>query len=190
MSFGPNAQLDPGQLQDRRGRIGGRGIAVGGGGLGLVFVIAYLLLGGDPSTGREPISGGAGGLSGPDATTLQQEASDRQRRQSALTAGSSASTASRRTFVEFKPRRAYGRGTVLFPTRPRRAGPAFSAVGPFYCQITSPDSGSSTTQQHSARGGLAEAYVVAHEYDITSRSAGHPGTRLGDGAMAHPSGSS
>ncbi len=73
MSFDPNARLDPGQLQDRRGRVGGRGIAIGGGGLGLVLVVAYLLLGGDPSAIGLDTTGGVGGISGPDSTTLQQE---------------------------------------------------------------------------------------------------------------------
>ena len=50
MTFNPDAQLDPDQVTDVRGRTGGgRTLAFGGGGLGLVIAIAYLLLGGDPS---------------------------------------------------------------------------------------------------------------------------------------------
>src|ERR1044071_6894668 len=62
MTFNPNAQLDPSQVTDVRGRsmggVGrGGGLAVGGGGLGLVIAIIYVLLGGNPgdligSTGR------------------------------------------------------------------------------------------------------------------------------------------
>ena len=59
MTFNPGSQLDPSQVTDVRGssRIGGRGgLAVGGGGLGLVIAIIYVLLGGNPAdlngTGR------------------------------------------------------------------------------------------------------------------------------------------
>src|SRR3954451_6987818 len=51
MTFNPNASLDPSQVTDVRGRsVGGRGggLAVGGGGLGLVIAIIYVLLGGNP----------------------------------------------------------------------------------------------------------------------------------------------
>ena len=52
MTFDPNAQLDPSQVTDVRGssRLGGRGggLAVGGGGIGLVIAIIYVLLGGNP----------------------------------------------------------------------------------------------------------------------------------------------
>src|SRR5512141_2151574 len=47
MTFDPNAQLDASQVRDTRGgRIGGRGVAVGGGGLGLIVLLVYTLLGG------------------------------------------------------------------------------------------------------------------------------------------------
>ena len=60
MSFDPGAQLDPGQVRDARGRsMGGRGtLAVGGGGLGLIITLAYLLLGGDPSALLADVVGG------------------------------------------------------------------------------------------------------------------------------------
>ncbi len=58
MTFDPNASLDPSQVEDLRGsRVGGRGLAAGGGGLGLIVVIVWVLLGGSPSTG-----GAIGGL--------------------------------------------------------------------------------------------------------------------------------
>src|SRR5437764_15265451 len=52
MTFNPNAQLDPSQVDDQRGRgIGGRGVAIGGGGLGLIVVLLYAVLTGSvPST--------------------------------------------------------------------------------------------------------------------------------------------
>src|SRR5262245_16640559 len=66
MSFNPNAQLDPSQVEDERasGRAGGGGfgggfpvgrggpgMVVGGGGLGMLLLIAFLLLGGNPLGG-------------------------------------------------------------------------------------------------------------------------------------------
>ena len=50
MTFDPNAQLDPGQITDRRGMGGRGGLAIGGGGIGVVLFLAYILLGGDPSS--------------------------------------------------------------------------------------------------------------------------------------------
>src|ERR1700741_2591537 len=61
MTFDPNVQLDPTQVTDVRGRsAGGRGggLAIGGGGLGLVIAIIYILLGGNP--GDLISSGGSG----------------------------------------------------------------------------------------------------------------------------------
>ena len=74
MTFDPNARLDPTAVTDARGagRLGGRGggLAVGGGGLGLVIAIVYLLLGGDPGA----LVGGAGGtapdINGPNSSAL------------------------------------------------------------------------------------------------------------------------
>ena len=44
MRFRRGARLDPGQVTDLRGRRrGGGGLAIGGGGLGLVGIVVYLL---------------------------------------------------------------------------------------------------------------------------------------------------
>jgi predicted metalloprotease len=174
MSFDPNARLDPGQLQDRRGRIGGRGIAVGGGGLGLVLVVAYLLLGGDPSQlGLD--AGGVGQVTGPDATTLQQECQtgvDANARADCRIVGyvnsvqaywAEAFAASGEQYTEAD--------TVLFTDQTSTGcGVASSAVGPFYCPNDASvylDLGffDALQERFGARGGdFAEAYVVAHEY--------------------------
>ena len=41
MTFDPNARLDPGQITDRRGLGGRGGLALGGGGLGIVVLLVY-----------------------------------------------------------------------------------------------------------------------------------------------------
>src|SRR5689334_7907803 len=65
MRFRPGARLDPSQVEDVRGSGGfgglpGGGIAVGGGGVGLIGVLIYLafaLLGGGSSSGLTPLDG-------------------------------------------------------------------------------------------------------------------------------------
>jgi len=50
MSFNDNAKLDPSEVQDVRGsRMGGGGLAIGGGSIGIVILIASLLFGFDPT---------------------------------------------------------------------------------------------------------------------------------------------
>ena len=49
MPFNEKSQLDPSQVQDRRGRSTGRTIAVGGGGIGLLILVVSLLLGVNPA---------------------------------------------------------------------------------------------------------------------------------------------
>src|SRR5438309_816666 len=65
MAFDPNAKLDPGEVRDARGSgfgIGGRGLAIGGGGgLGVVLLVVYLMLGGNPANL-------GGGVANPDVT--------------------------------------------------------------------------------------------------------------------------
>ena len=48
MTINRDAQLDPGQVRDRRG-ISGGGLAVGGGLAGILGLVLFLFLGGDPS---------------------------------------------------------------------------------------------------------------------------------------------
>ncbi len=55
MSFRDDAQLDPSEVSDRRGRGGGGRIAIGGGGLGvagLIVIVLLQLLGGGGSLGQ------------------------------------------------------------------------------------------------------------------------------------------
>ncbi|HUG75640.1 MAG TPA: hypothetical protein VMM81_08250, partial [Acidimicrobiia bacterium] len=47
MTIRRDAQLDPGQVRDRRGK--GAGIAIGGGLGGIIALVLFLVAGGDPS---------------------------------------------------------------------------------------------------------------------------------------------
>ena len=71
MSFDPGAKLDPGQISDRRGMGGRTGLAVGGGGLGLVLLLAYTLLGGNPNDLGPLLERGA--VTGPESSEIATE---------------------------------------------------------------------------------------------------------------------
>ena len=89
MSFNRRSRLDPSQVQDRRGRRTGTAIALGGGGLGVIITIVYLLLGGNLSD----ITGTGTGAQDPYATEyagvdLQAECQTGQTQTPARTAAS------------------------------------------------------------------------------------------------------
>src|SRR4051794_38074270 len=70
MKFRPGARLDAGQVQDRRGAPGGRGLALGGGAGTIVVVIVLALLGVDVNGGSDPFALGTGGSSSAPASDL------------------------------------------------------------------------------------------------------------------------
>jgi uncharacterized protein len=172
MTFNPDAQLDPDQVTDVRGRTGGgRTLAFGGGGLGLVIAIAYLLLGGDPSA---LIQNAPGGVVEPNASALAEckTGAEANARPDCRIVGFVNSIQAYWS-DEFKSAGAtYSpTQTVLYTDAVDTAcGAASSAVGPFYCP---PDKSvyldlgffDELQSRFGAQGGpLAEAYVVAHEY--------------------------
>jgi uncharacterized protein len=175
MSFDPGAGLDPGQVRDVRGRTGRGGtLALGGGGLGLLVVIAVILLGGDPGA---LLGGGTGAapVTGPESSTLQEECrtgQDANERADCRIVGYVNSVQEYWDGAFADAGSSYRRApTVLYTDFVQTAcGGATSQVGPFYC----PPDGSvyldlgffdQLQAQFGARGGrFAEAYVVAHEY--------------------------
>jgi hypothetical protein len=174
MSFDPGAQLDPGQISDRRGMGGRTGLAVGGGGLGLVLLLAYALLGGNPDD-LGGLLNDPGAVTGPESSALAAECKtgeDANQRDDCRILGYVNSVqaywkdefaASNQTYVPVK--------TVLFSGATQSAcGTASAATGPFYCpgdKLVYLDLGffDELRSRFGAQGGsFAQGYVVAHEY--------------------------
>ena len=173
MTFRRDAQLDPNQVTDVRGRSrgGGRTLAFGGGGVGIVLAIAYLLLGGDPSA---LIAEAPGGVVAPNASALAEckTGADANARADCRIVGFVNSIQAYWTGAYKQDGGTYRAAqTVLYTDGVTTAcGSATSAVGPFYCP---PDESiyidlgffDELETRFGAEGGpLAEAYVVAHEY--------------------------
>lgn len=177
MSFNRRSRLDTSQVEDRRGqRGGGRAIAVGGGGLGLLIMLVVYLLGGNPAdvidiTQQAPAST----QSDPNFTTVQE----------ACDTGADAATREDCRIVGFvnsiqafwadEFSRQGGEytqaNTVLFTEATEAAcGYASASMGPFYCpndQKVYLDLAffDELESRFGAEGGpFAEAYVLAHEY--------------------------
>jgi predicted metalloprotease len=168
MRFRPNARLDAGQVQDRRGVRGGRGIALGGGAGTLIVVVVLALLGVDVNGGADPYALGTGESSPTELASTCRTGSDANQREDCRIVG-----------VVNSVQAYWGdhvRGYREAPTRFFTAqtstgcGGATSAVGPFYCPTDQTvyidlDFYDQLRSQFGARGGpFAEAYVIAHEY--------------------------
>jgi predicted metalloprotease len=168
MRFRKGAKLDPGQVTDVRGRRGGRGLAVGGGGIGVGVLVIYLLF--SLLTG----SGGLGQLApledqqvgqGDDPGVVSEECrtgADANQRQDCFIVGVVNSTQEFWDGVFERSGEQYQYvDTVFFTDQVQTAcGGATSQVGPFYCpgdQLVYIDLGSGEAP-------FAQAYVIAHEY--------------------------
>jgi predicted metalloprotease len=175
MSFNPNTQLDPGQVTDVRGsRFGRRGLMLGGGGgIGIVLAIIYLLAGGNPADLGGVVDPGTGPQSG--ASTLQQQCSTgadaNQREDCRIVAYVNSVQKFWTDDFSQSGQRYQPAKTVLFTGQVSTGcGVATTDVGPFYCPQDKQiylDLGffNDLQTKFGARGGsLAEGYVVAHEY--------------------------
>ena len=181
--FRKNVSLDPSQVEDRRGQgsfggLPGGGIAIGGGGLGLVALVLYLLVG--------ALSGG-GGLSGVLTNLDNETVASSPPRQVVSTCHTGAQANARedcRILGDINSIQAYWRGefaranrdyslarTVFFTGQTDTGcGVASTDVGPFYCPVDKQvyiDLGffDELKSRFGAHGGaFAQAYVLAHEY--------------------------
>jgi predicted metalloprotease len=182
--FRNTARLDPSQVEDVRGsgpmlRVPGGGLAVGGGGLGLLGVILYLVFG---------VLSGGGGLSGPlgnlDGSTVSQAppsqvlgeecqtGADANRREDCRIVGDVNSVQSYWKSEFAASGRGYAPARTVFFTGSvdTGCGAASAEVGPFYCPVDKHvyiDLGffDELRTRFGATGGpFAQAYVLAHEY--------------------------
>lgn len=178
MTFRPGASLDPSQVEDVRGsRVGGRGVAVGGaGGLGLVILIVYVLLGGSPSdlgALSDQVIGDTG--VGPASTALANECktgADANAREDCRIVGYVNSIQAYWTDEFSRSGSRYEPALTRFFSGQisTGCGLASAASGPFYCpadRYVYIDLGffDDLRTKFGAQGGaFAEAYVLAHEY--------------------------
>jgi uncharacterized protein len=176
MPFNENKQLDPSQIQDRRGRSTGRTVAIGGGGVGLLILVVALIFGVNPgdllNSGIVPSTSDTGMSDISDLATTCKTGADANTREECAIVGYVNSIQAYWTDefatngAEYTPAQ-----TVLFSGATEAAcGYASGASGPFYC----PNDQSvyldlaffdELQTRFGAEGGpFAEAYVLAHEY--------------------------
>jgi predicted metalloprotease len=178
MRFRRGARLDTGQVRDVRGRsLGGGGLAVGGGGLGLVVLVVYLLF---AALGSE---GGLGQL-GPledqrvgqgdtpsEVSTECQTGEDANTREDCRIVAVVNSVQKFWDGVFARSSKQYPYADTVFFTGQINTGCGFasSQVGPFYCPpdqlvYIDLDFFDELQSRFGASGDFAQAYVLAHEY--------------------------
>lgn len=184
MDINDDARLDTSQVSDQRGRrMGGLpgGIAAGGGGIGLIFMVIMLLMGGNPLSSDGGL-GSYGSLQDqttggefPGGSTLAQECqtgADAERRDDCRV------VAFVNSIQQYWTDEYERRGENYVPSKTTffsgqvatACGTASSAVGPFYCPGDKRiyiDLGffNDLQTKFGAQGGpFAEAYILAHEY--------------------------
>jgi uncharacterized protein len=186
MRFRPNARLDTGEVTDLRGRtMGGRGgVAIGGGGLGLVALVVWLLFslltGGGNGLGQlaplDQQTVGQGGQPGQVATPTDlsscRTGADANTRDDCRVVGVVNSVQKFWDGVFQRSNRQYTYVDTVFFTDQTQTGcgVATSQVGPFYCpvdRLVYIDLG--FFDDLKSRFGVnvtpfVEAYVIAHEY--------------------------
>jgi predicted metalloprotease len=184
MRYRRNVDLDPSEIEDRRGQgpmlgLPGGGLTVGGGGLGLVGLVIYLLV--NALAGGGGLGGALGNLDGstvaqgPPSQVLGQEC---QTGAQANTREDCRIVADVNSVQRYWQKRFAANGrtytiakTVFFTgSTDTGCGPASTDVGPFYCPLDKHvyiDLGffDELRTRFGAQGGpFAQAYVLAHEY--------------------------
>jgi uncharacterized protein len=177
VSFNDDASLDTSQVSDRRGGFGGipgGGFTVGGGSVGILGLLIYLLIAGLGGGGQgSPFAPGEeGAISAQELATNCRTGEDANERTDCRIVGyvNSVQAYWEQAFAD-AGRRYRVVDTVIFNGAVQTGcGGASSEVGPFYCppdQQVYLDLGffDELRTRFGARGGpFAQAYVVAHEY--------------------------
>jgi predicted metalloprotease len=174
MTFRRGARLDPSQVNDVRGRTGGRGVLIGGGGIGAVVVallVYFLQSQGVQVPGSVESSNAVGGPAGSNVSDCQTGAQANERLDCFIVGVVDSVQAYWKSELQGENRTYRPAKTQLFSDQMDSAcGPASSATGPFYCPTDGfvyLDIGffNQLRGQFGATGGpLAQAYVIAHEY--------------------------
>lgn len=158
-------------IEDRRG-MGGKGLAIGGGGLGtLVIIIIALLCGGDPRALLDNLGGGGQQQVQQEPQRQQQPNNAQQDEQRRFVASVLGSTED--AWREILPQQARVRYQdpvlVLFENQVQSAcGVAGSSTGPFYCPGDNKlyldfSFFRDLRNEFKADGDFAQAYVIGHE---------------------------
>ena len=178
MRFRRGARLDTGQVQDVRGRgLSGGGLAMGGGGLGIVVLVVYLLfavLGSEGGLGQlAPLDDqrvGQGDTPG-EVSTECQTGEDANTREDCRIVAVVNSVQKFWDGVFARSGKQYPYADTVFFTDQINTGCglASSEFGPFYCppdQLVYIDLGflDELQSRFGAGGDFAQAYVLAHEY--------------------------
>jgi hypothetical protein len=186
MTFRKDVDLDTSQVEDLRGRgrvggrVGGRGLAVGGGGVGglILLVLVVLMGGGAGSSGYGSLLGeavGAGAGNQPASTTLASECrtgADANERDDCRLVGYVDSIQAWWTTWFTAAGRAYQPSKTRFFSGAVQTGcgSATSEVGPFYCPadqyvyIDLDFFNDLSARFGASAGPFAQAYVLSHEY--------------------------
>jgi len=173
MTFRRDVDLDPGRVSDTRGRrISGGGLALGGGGLGTILILAAILLFGG---NLGDLAGLGGGLS--EGPVGSQEISECDTGQDANERQDCRLVGTLQSLDVYWSEQWTGEGEFQIPGAQvfsqavnTACGGASSAVGPFYCPLDQTiyiDLGfyEDLKNRFGAEGGpFAEMYVAAHEY--------------------------
>src|SRR5918911_1587568 len=184
MRYRRNVGLDPSQIEDRRGQgpmlgLPGGGFTVGGGGLGLVGLVIYLLV--NALSGGGGLGGALGNL---DGSTVAQAPPSQVLGQECQTGAEANTREDCRIVADVNSVQRYWQNrfaangrtytiakTVFFTgSTDTGCGPASTDVGPFYCPLDKHvyiDLGffDELRTRFGAQGGpFAQAYVLAHEY--------------------------
>jgi predicted metalloprotease len=203
VTFNDNASLDTSQVGDRRGMGGAGGLALGGGGLGIIGVIIYLIVslvgGGGSSSGglgvQTPLQPGQTGSVTPDdlAQVCRTGADANARDDCRIVAYTNSVQQywSRGLGSRYQPAQ-----TVIFSGSVQTGcGNATTEVGPFYCPADGKayfDLGffDELKSRFGAQGGsFAQGYVVAHEYGHHIQNLLGTSDQVGQGDTGPQSGS-
>ncbi len=154
-------------VEDRRGRSGGKGLAVGGGLGGIVLILIVTFLGGDPGVLLEGMDGSS---SNGNTASEPYQSTEQEEELADFVSVVLADTEEVWTEVFAEEGMQYEEPTlVLFTDSVESAcGTAGSSVGPFYCPADYKlyidlDFYGELQRQFEAPGDFAMAYVIAHE---------------------------